>query len=434
MKCKQCNNELIGKREDALYCNHNCQQKYFKRKKRILNQIQDLENEIKSNNETIEHLRNKSKNERDRLNIQLRQLNAELKPIHKKLIEINRVLGLSFTEFRRELIQAISKEPLQYWSELDTFKYGNQYEQREIVDRYVQRFRFQRKTSLQEYKLISTKRTKTIKELEKIDDEFIKNRIMRINTKNFVLQQKLDALREINVDRLPPIIKNKSIKTNRIKNSGIRAYSGQEILSLDFESIKLNGNLGDFIGKLIREKCAIALTGDSGAGKSTFSFQLAEAFLSQKLSVAYFSLEAGFTESMKGLIKKFSLNRSNFSAFDDGGLKEVRSEASNFDCVVIDSYSKISAKAIDFENLRQDFPNTIFIVIFQKTTDGKIRGGSSILYNSTATIDIKVTSSGKRIAIMQKSRYGTENFVYSISENKLIKDDKLPIDKKKIGN
>ncbi|NVK65685.1 MAG: hypothetical protein HWE22_13920 [Flavobacteriales bacterium] len=95
--------------------------------------------------------------------------------------------------------------------------------------------------------------------------------------------------------------------------------------------------------------------------------------------------------------------------------------------MIIDSFSKISAKATDFEALRQDFPNTYFVIIFQKTTDGKIRGGSSILFNSTATIDIRVNDDGERLAVMVKNRYDTENFIYSITEDRLVKEDKLPL-------
>ena len=95
--------------------------------------------------------------------------------------------------------------------------------------------------------------------------------------------------------------------------------------------------------------------------------------------------------------------------------------------MIVDSYSKISSKAEDFENLRQEFPNTFFIIIFQKTTDGKIRGGSSIIYNSTATIDIRITKEEHRIAIMQKSRYKSENFVYSINNDEVLKSTNAPI-------
>ena len=133
---------------------------------------------------------------------------------------------------------------------------------------------------------------------------------------------------------------------------------------------------------------------------------------------------------MRDLIATFDIEKYKFDAFQEGQLKDIRNEANNYDCVIIDSYAKISSKPEDFESLRQDFPNTFFIIIFQKTTDGKIRGGSSILYNSTATIDIKVTKGNHRIAVMKKSRYDTENFVYSIANDVLLKNNDQWIDLK----
>ena len=195
---------------------------------------------------------------------------------------------------------------------------------------------------------------------------------------------------------------------------------------MNFDGVQVKGEIGRFLGTMERNKCAIALTGDSGAGKSYFSYELANAFIGNQLSVGYFTLESGFNNKFKEFASSHSGNFL-FKGFEEGKLQDVRTEANNFDCLIIDSYSKISDKAKDFEELRQDFPDTFFIIIFQKTTDGKIRGGSSILFNSTATIDIKVDAGGERLAVMKKSRYDTENFIYSITEGELVKDDKLPI-------
>ncbi|MCO6465708.1 MAG: hypothetical protein J5I53_03740 [Bradyrhizobiaceae bacterium] len=65
--------------------------------------------------------------------------------------------------------------------------------------------------------------------------------------------------------------------------------------------------------------------------------------------------------------------------------------------------------------MRTDCPRTIFIVIFQKTTTGGIRGGSSILFNSSATIDVR-REGDERIAHMVKGRYGTQGWRYLITD------------------
>jgi len=58
-------------------------------------------------------------------------------------------------------------------------------------------------------------------------------------------------------------------------------------------------------------------------------------------------------------------------------------------------------------------------IIFQKTSSGSIRGGSSIKFNSSATIDVQLQD-GERIAVMEKGRYGTIGWVYSIDEGRVI--------------
>ena len=55
-----------------------------------------------------------------------------------------------------------------------------------------------------------------------------------------------------------------------------------------------------------------------------------------------------------------------------GKITDVRRAANEFDGVIVDSYGKLGAKVGDFDKLRNPYPNTIFIVIFQKTNSGTI--------------------------------------------------------------
>jgi len=49
-----------------------------------------------------------------------------------------------------------------------------------------------------------------------------------------------------------------------------------------------------------------------------------------------------------------------------------------------------------------------------------MRGGASIKFDSTATIDMQLRD-GERIAVMQKSRYGTIGWEYSVTDDEIIK-------------
>ena len=253
-------------------------------------------------------------------------------------------------------------------------------------------------------------------------------RVIAVNKKIAQLQNAL--IESANLDRLKTVFEevtetNKvEIKPIEILKTNLPKVSRQEmsvhdILNLKSETFLMKGELGEFFGQLERQSCAIALIGDSGAGKSYFSYDIAELFDKNGFSVYYFSLEEGLGELTKKKLrdKSFS-NKLVLSA--DGKLPEVRKAAKDFDVIIIDSFGKIEAKPDDYDKLRRDFPRTIFICIFQKTTQGSVRGGSQIVFDSSAIIDVQKRDE-QRIAVMQKSRYGTADWEYSITEKQMIK-------------
>lgn len=87
--------------------------------------------------------------------------------------------------------------------------------------------------------------------------------------------------------------------------------------------------------------------------------------------------------------------------------------------MIIDNYDKIGAKNEDYNTLRKNVTSTILIAIFQKTTAGSVRGGSGITFDSFAIIDIK-RRDDEPIAVMNKSRYRTEKWEYSITDKQII--------------
>ncbi len=429
-KCKQCGTHLSDdKKLGAQYCNHACSQGYYKRRRRILDQINKLEGDIKFNENWIGELANQSI-ELDKNIVDLSPLTQNLTSAVKKLETLDLLINSSPQNFRKLLATYLDRNMEKFSDDYSYLKYGDLNEQGEVLERHRNRFRRIQKDVKE--KVSQLKNDLEIAEggnqsigLEKVGF-FMKQSDIRSEIDD--LNEKLGELKAINLDQLPPKFNPKKSSLSKPKlKPVIKGVSGKEILEMTFDNLKLDGELGRFFGLLQRKKCAIAMTGDSGAGKTTFSFQLAKAFMDVQQSVAYFSLESGITETTQELIEGLDLTGSKFEVFGEGDLEDVRLQAEHFDCVIVDSYAKISSKADDFEALRQDFPSTFFIIIFQKTTDGKIRGGSSILYNSTSTIDIRLTKGNHRIAFMQKSRYGTENFAYSISLDLLLKDWKSPI-------
>ncbi len=202
--------------------------------------------------------------------------------------------------------------------------------------------------------------------------------------------------------------------------------TGSSIRNLTFHTFELDGELGKFFGKLERYKLAIALTGDSGAGKSNFSFRICRIFMERGFRIKYYSLEEGIGALTKQKVLDNKLESDNFSITDTGTMDTLRTDAQRYDLIAVDSFGKLTRDPKEFDGLRQEFPDTVFLCIFQKTTDGKVRGGSSIVFDSSATIDVvEVRDTEKkvidRVATMKKGRYGTSGWVYSIMQDKIIK-------------
>jgi hypothetical protein len=138
-----------------------------------------------------------------------------------------------------------------------------------------------------------------------------------------------------------------------------------------------------------------------------------------KFKVACFSLEEGISQLTKEKLAIYKLlNAENFKLRDEGVLQDVKQAAANFDVVVIDSWGKLNTDISEFDKLRLAFPNTIFIVIFQLTSSGQMRGGPRAAYDASINIVTSVED-GKRTAICSKNRYGKMGVKYFIDERKI---------------
>ena len=194
-------------------------------------------------------------------------------------------------------------------------------------------------------------------------------------------------------------------------------------------TFRLPGDLGEFLGDLERFELAMTLEGDQGGGKTRFAYQLADAFASFGHRIAMFSLEIGRKSDLirrmrEAYLQPQHLNRIFITDQLPKGLDSVREAAKHFDVVVLDSWNKVGVPSQEFDRLRKDFPNTIFIVIFQRTTQKTIRGGTAPLYDAGINIEVvKVNDTFiKNYATATKNRYGITGLRYNISQQKLIGD------------
>ena len=97
---------------------------------------------------------------------------------------------------------------------------------------------------------------------------------------------------------------------------------------------------------------------------------------------------------------------------------------------IIDSFNKLNAHSSLFDKLRKEFPDTIFIVIFQRTTQGTIRGGTAPLFDAGINLEVlKVDDTFRNnYAVATKNRYGETGLQYNIQSRKLLQEDLIEVD------
>ena len=196
-------------------------------------------------------------------------------------------------------------------------------------------------------------------------------------------------------------------------------------------SFRLPGDLGKLLGDLERFELAITLEGDQGGGKTRFSYQLADAFATLGYRLAIFSLEIGRKSGLVRRMREEYLAAENHGSIFitdqlPQGFDTIRQAAKDFDVIIIDSWNKLHVKSAEFDTLRKEFPDTVFIVIFQRTTQGTIRGGTAPLFDAGMNLEVVKADDTfvNNYVVATKNRYGVTGIQYNITQQKIINHSK----------
>lgn len=151
-----------------------------------------------------------------------------------------------------------------------------------------------------------------------------------------------------------------------------------------------NKDLSEFLGQIeIKEKesIVISLTGGQGSMKTRFAFQFMNA-LAQKYNCGHASIEEHpesklYFDKADQYLNENALN--NIEAPEIKNLSDLEKLIKNNDVIIIDSYAKMQEIEKGFEvdkDLRKKYNGKLFLVIFQQTSDGKMRGGSKSQFDA----------------------------------------------------
>lgn len=197
-----------------------------------------------------------------------------------------------------------------------------------------------------------------------------------------------------------------------------------------------------FLGSLekkTKDSLVITLTGKQGSGKTRFAFQFMNA-LAQRYRVGHASIEE-HPESVLYEEKAYQyLNDTaleHITAQDVRSLEELDTMIRTNEVIVIDSFQKMRELAPHFEidkDLRKKYDGKLFLVIFQQTADGKMRGGSKSQYDGDIILFTETFPDYRENYVYpDKNRYNkipATELQYSIYEKRMLatapEDSSLP--------
>ena len=170
--------------------------------------------------------------------------------------------------------------------------------------------------------------------------------------------------------------------------------SSQELLSMDFETIGLQGKFLELIGDPSVGFTAMVF-GQPKAGKSTLMLEFAQHLASHHGKVLFVAIEEGYGYTLKEKIQRVGAVHPNLHFAE-----ELPRTCSSYDFVFIDSVSRAGMELEDLIVLKRKHPKTAFIYIFHSTKEGKFRGGNEFAHEVDCIIEVR------KDGIEGKGRFG----------------------------
>lgn len=192
--------------------------------------------------------------------------------------------------------------------------------------------------------------------------------------------------------------------------------------------------IAGFLGKIERkekESVVISLTGGQGSMKTRMCFQFMNA-LAQNYAVGHASIEEHpesglYYDKATEYLNNIALQ--NIEAPEIKTIQDLETLCKSNDVIVIDSFTKLQEMHKGFEidkDLRKKYNGKLFIVIFQQTTDGKMRGGSKSQFDADIVLFTKKEADYRNNYIYaDKNRYQNkplDGLQFNIFSKKLLGD------------
>jgi len=177
----------------------------------------------------------------------------------------------------------------------------------------------------------------------------------------------------------------------------------------------------------------MTLDASQGAGKTRLLFQMQDMFADAGYKGLFASLEehpesALFKNKADQYIKPKNQDLINTIGELPNGFDDLKKEIQFYDVIFIDSWGKMAEldRSLDFDrDLRKAFDGKLFVVIFQRTQDGKMRGGSKSQFDGDIIMKIEKAPDFKEsTAYFDKHRYQNvplDQLHYNIFTQKMVR-------------
>ena len=199
-----------------------------------------------------------------------------------------------------------------------------------------------------------------------------------------------------------------------------------------------NQQMQAFLGDVERKNTgstAITITGGAGSGKTRFAFQFINA-LAQNYKVGHASLEEQpdsklYFDKVQQYLDETA--QANVEAPEIENMQDLQALIERNDVIVIDSFTKIREWNRNFlldRDLRKKYNGKLFLIIFQQTSAGNMRGGSESEFDGDIILFTNVFPDYRENYIYpSKNRYNStprEQLRYSVYYQQLLPDESSP--------
>lgn len=232
--------------------------------------------------------------------------------------------------------------------------------------------------------------------------------------------QTMDPVKQLEAPKPIPAKKNSLVK--QMNNLGRH----------NAEYFRTTGPLGEFLGNIEKKrKGSVVCTLDApqGAMKTRLFFQKMNMLASQGNKILFISLEEDpdsvlFTGKRDQYISPQNRDRIDTVGELPNGVRDLEKLIPEYDVVFVDSWGKLAMldKNLDLDkDFRKKYDGKLFFVIYQRTTAGTMRGGSSSQFDADMVMKIEKDADYKNnYAFFDKNRYqGKADLKYNIHGQKL---------------